>query len=86
MISKFLRTFTLPIIQIKGYIRSLNCKQYKFTPKLQLKKRNESTYKAESVVVVIKMVKLGLNRRQCLITGIAAIPSPNIQTNKVESH
>lgn len=47
MISKFLRTFTLPIIQIKGYIRSLNCKQYKFTPKLQLKKRNESTYKAE---------------------------------------
>lgn len=34
------------------------------------------SYNAEKVVVVIKMLKSGLQWTQRLITGIAAIPSP----------
>lgn len=33
-------------------------------------------YKAEVVVVVIRTVRWGLSLMQCLITGIAANPSP----------
>lgn len=43
-------------------------------------------YKADTVVVVIRIDKSGFSSLQCLITGIAAIPSPerySKQTKKI---
>lgn len=43
----------------------------------EMKKMRRVSYNAERVVMVMRTFKFGIFRMQCLITGIAIIPSPN---------